>query len=179
MVRDITKNMKWKVVESFDCRHNYIDMEGNTPVLRKGAISAKDNERVVIPLNMRDGVIIGRGLGNEDWNLTAPHGAGRVLNKTEVKNRYTVTEYKKAMEGIYSPSIGSETLEEAPFAYRSPSIIEDAIKDSVKIESILKPVYNFKANKNESKQHGFKRMNDKKKSNVRPRNADRKRYRRQ
>ena len=141
ILEEICKAMKWKIEEIFNCTHNYIEEK----ILRKGAISAKKNEFVIIPINMRDGVIFGRGKGNEDWNFSAPHGAGRILKRTEVKNNHTLSEFKSAMKGIFSTSISKETLDESPFAYRKISDILPAIDESVEIEKILKPVYNFKA----------------------------------
>ena len=140
-------NLKWKEEERFTSIHNYIDFSGDTPILRKGAISAKDGERVIIPINMRDGVIIGTGLGNDDWNCSAPHGAGRVYRRSEVANHHTVSEFKKEMEGIYSSCIGKDTLDESPFAYRDIESIKSVIQDTVTIDKVLKPVYNYKAGK--------------------------------
>lgn len=151
MLEVILKEMKWKALEWTVCRHNYVDFTPETvsvlgsPVLRKGAISAKEGEHVIIPINMRDGILLGTGKGNTDWNLSAPHGAGRILKREDVKSRYTTSQYKKSMEGIYSPSVGPSTLDEAPFAYRSLDEIREAIGDTVTIDKILKPVYNFKA----------------------------------
>ena len=134
--------MKWKVEEIFNCTHNYVDAE---KILRKGAISAREGEKVLIPINMRDGVIVGRGKGNEDWNFSAPHGTGRIFKRTEVKNNFTLSEFKSAMKGIFSTSISKETLDESPFAYRKISDILPAIAETVEVEKILRPVYNFKA----------------------------------
>lgn len=142
---EIAKGMKWKLSDETDCIHNYIDFDMDVPVMRKGAISAKKDEAVIIPINMRDGVIIGKGIGNEDWNMSAPHGAGRILSREQVKNTYTVSQFKKAMDGIYSLSVGKGTLDEAPFAYRSIDDILPYIKETVEVKEILKPVYNFKA----------------------------------
>ena len=141
ILEEICKGMKWKIEEIFNCTHNYVEEK----ILRKGAISAKKNKFVIIPVNMRDGVIFGRGKGNFEWNNSAPHGAGRILKRTEVKNNHTLSEFKTAMKGIYSTSISKETLDESPFAYRKISDILTAIGDTVEIEKILKPVYNFKA----------------------------------
>lgn len=142
---ELAKGMKWKITETISCIHNYIDFSGKEPVLRKGAISAKEKEPVIIPINMRDGVLLGFGLGNQDWNCSAPHGAGRIIKRSDVKNHYTVSAFKKEMKGIYSTCIGKDTLDESPFAYRSISEISDAIKDTVKITDRLVPVYNFKS----------------------------------
>lgn len=145
MLEEIIKGMKWKIIEIIDCPHNYIDFTGEKAILRKGAISAREGETVIIPINMRDGVIIGKGKGNADWNFSAPHGSGRILKRTEVKNHHTLSEFKTAMKGIYSTSISKETLDESPFAYRKLEDVADAIADTVEIEKNLRPVYNFKA----------------------------------
>lgn len=145
MLEEICKSMKWKFSEIFNCTHNYVDFSGSQAILRKGAISAQKDELVLIPVNMRDGVIIGRGKGNEDWNCSAPHGAGRILKRTEVKNQHTLSEFKTSMKGIYSSTISKETLDESPFAYRGLEDITEAITETVEIEKILRPVYNFKA----------------------------------
>lgn len=142
ILEEISKAMKWKIFEIFNCTHNYIDDE---KILRKGAISAKNGEVVIIPVNMRDGVIFGKGKGNKDWNFSAPHGAGRILKRTEVKNNHTLSEFKAAMKGIYSTSINKDTLDESPFGYRKIDEILDSITETVEVEKILKPVYNFKA----------------------------------
>lgn len=142
MLEEICKGIKWKIEKIFNSTHNYIDAE---KILRKGAISAKAGEVVIIPVNMRDGVIFGHGKGNLDWNNSAPHGAGRILKRTEVKNNHTLSEFKSAMKGIYSTSINKDTLDESPFAYRKISDILPVIGETVEVEKILKPVYNFKA----------------------------------
>lgn len=146
MIDVITKGMKWKVEESFTCIHNYVDFSTpDHPILRKGAISAKAGERVIIPVNMRDGVILGTGLGNADWNCSAPHGSGRVYRRSDVDSHYTVSEFKKEMKGIYSTCINKDTLDEAPFAYRTLEDIAEVIGETVKIDKIIRPVYNYKA----------------------------------
>ena len=145
---EILKGMKWKEIERYESFHNYIGMlPDGTKILRKGAASACDGETVIIPINMRDGVILGVGKGNPDWNYSAPHGSGRVLRRDEVKNHYTVSAFKNDMKGIYSSSIGTGTLDEAPVAYRGIGEIVDVISDSVEVKEIVKPVYNFKAGK--------------------------------
>ncbi len=148
---ELVKGMKWKVDEYICCSHNYIEEpepSENTHgawILRKGAVSARKGESVIIPINMRDGVILGIGLGNAEWNYSAPHGSGRILKRGDVKSRYTVSHFKSEMKGIYSSCIGKETLDEAPFAYRALAEIKSAIRETVEIQQILKPVYNFKA----------------------------------
>jgi RNA-splicing ligase RtcB len=113
-------------------------------MLRKGAISARRGEDVIIPINMRDGVILGKGKGNTDWNNSAPHGSGRIASREVTVNSHTVSEFKASMKGIYSTCISKETLDEAPFAYRGIDYIREAIEDTVSITEILKPVYNYK-----------------------------------
>lgn len=142
IVREILKGMKWKAEELFSVAHNYIDALG---MLHKGSISAGSGERVIIPVNMKEGIIMGIGKGNQEWNNSAPHGSGRRLKREEVKSHYTVSEFKKEMKGVYSSCVGAETLDEAPFAYRSLTELADRIGDTVEITEILRPVYNFKA----------------------------------
>ncbi len=142
IVREILKGMKWKVVEQFSVAHNYLE---DTGILHKGSISARRGERVLIPANMKEGVILGIGKGNAEWNDSAPHGSGRRLKREDVKNQYTVSDFKKEMKGIYSSCIGADTLDEAPFAYRSITEITEQIKDTVQVTDVLKPVYNYKA----------------------------------
>ncbi|MDE6892138.1 MAG: RtcB family protein [Lachnospiraceae bacterium] len=142
IVREILKGMKWKALKQFSVPHNYVDDSG---MLRKGAVFAGKGEYVVIPANMRDGVILGIGKGSAQWNYSAPHGSGRKLKREDVKNRYTVSEFKKEMKGVYSSCVGADTLDEAPFAYRSIEEIIKQIKDTVEVTERLNPVYNFKA----------------------------------
>ena len=152
IVREILKGMKWKAVEQFSVAHNYLDDFG---VLRKGAIAAEKGARVIIPANMRDGMILGAGLGNEDWNRSAPHGSGRRMKREDIKSRYTVSDFKKEMKGIYSSCVGADTLDEAPFAYRSIMEIADRIGDTAQITEILRPVYNYKAGSKEPARNKF------------------------
>ncbi len=127
----------------FETIHNYISFEDN--IVRKGAISAKKDEMVLIPMNMRDGCIIGIGKGNEDWNCSAPHGAGRLMSRSQAKNDLTMGDFKKSMEGIYTTSVSYDTLDEAPMAYKPMQEIIDNIGDTIEILKIIKPIYNFKA----------------------------------
>lgn len=129
--------------DSFETIHNYISFEDN--IVRKGAIRANKGERVIIPINMRDGSIIAVGKGNEDWNNSAPHGAGRLMSRHKAKEMFKLEEFKKAMADIYSTSVLEETIDEAPFVYKPMQEIIDNIKDTVEIEKIIKPIYNFKA----------------------------------
>jgi len=149
MLDELAKEMKLKAEDEYSCIHNYIELGDDYRMLRKGAISAKSGETVIIPVNMRDGVILGIGKGNSDWNCSAPHGSGRLLKRTDVESRYTVSSFKKEMKGIYSSCISKDTLDEAPFAYRSLDEIEGQIADTVDVRQILTPVYNFKAGSNE------------------------------
>ncbi len=142
---ELIKGMKLKVLETFSCDHNYIETERDTAILRKGAVSAYEGERVAIPVNMRDGILLGTGKGNPDWNYSAPHGSGRILRRDEVQNLYTVSGFKKEMEGIYCSCIGKGTLDEAPFAYRDLGYIRQAVGDTVEIEKLLKPIYSYKS----------------------------------
>lgn len=142
IVREILKGMKWKAVEQFSVVHNYLEDAG---ILRKGSISARSGEKIIIPANMKEGSILGIGKGNPAWNYSAPHGSGRKLKREDVKNLHTVLEFKKEMKGIYSSCVGADTLDEAPFAYRSIAEIAERIKDTIAITEILKPIYNFKA----------------------------------
>lgn len=121
----------------------YIDTDAM--ILRKGAISAKAGERVVIPMNMRDGCLLGVGKGNAEWNFSAPHGAGRIMSRTDTKNHFTLSQYKKEMRGIYSTSISQETLDESPMAYKPIEAILDKIESTVAVTERIVPVYNFKA----------------------------------
>ena len=130
-------------VEAFHTVHNYIDT--NEMILRKGAIAAHNGEKVLIPINMRDGSVIAVGKGNPEWNFSAPHGAGRIMSRSKAKELIDMGSYKAAMEGIYTTSVNEHTLEEAPMAYKSLDDIIDVIRDSVDILDIMKPVYNFKA----------------------------------
>ena len=123
--------------------HNYIDLESN--ILRKGAISAKNGEVVAIPMNMRDGILVGVGKGNAEWNYSAPHGAGRLYSRSRAKEVFTVDEYKEAMSGIYTTCISESTLDEAPFVYKDYREIREAIEPTVDVLYRLKPIYNFKA----------------------------------
>lgn len=127
----------------FETIHNYINFEDN--IVRKGAIRADKNERVIIPINMRDGSIIAIGKGNEDWNNSAPHGAGRIMSRMQAQKTFQLDEFIKSMEGIYTTSVVEETIDEAPFVYKPMQEIIDNIKDTVEIKRIIKPIYNFKA----------------------------------
>ncbi len=130
--------------ESFHTIHNYIDTK--EMILRKGAIAAHAGEKVLIPINMRDGSVLAIGKGNPEWNYSAPHGAGRSMSRTKAKNELNLDEYREAMAGIYTTSVNEATLDEAPMAYKSLEDIIDVIKESVDVIEVMKPIYNFKAN---------------------------------
>ena len=143
IIKELEKRVGFKVLESFTTTHNYIDLESR--ILRKGAISAKKGERVLIPMNMRDGSLICMGKGNPDWNFSAPHGAGRIMSRSTAKEKITLTQFEQAMEGIYSTTISRKTIDEAPFAYKPMEEITAHIGDTVEIEAHITPLYNFKA----------------------------------
>ena len=130
-------------IEFIETIHNYIDVENK--IIRKGAVSAKEGEKLIIPINMRDGSLLCVGKGNDDWNNSAPHGAGRLMSRSKARQSVDMEEYIDSMEGIFSTSITEETKDESPFAYKSMDEIIENTKDTVNILSILKPVYNFKA----------------------------------
>lgn len=143
MMHEIIKGMKLDVVEQFTTVHNYIDT--TNMILRKGAVSAQRDEKLLIPINMKDGSLICKGKGNSEWNYSAPHGAGRLMSRTKAKNSFTVSEFKKVMKDIYTTSVNKETLDECPMAYKSIDDIVNNIEDTVEILDIIKPIYNFKA----------------------------------
>lgn len=143
MIHEIIKGMKLNVVEEFTTIHNYIDTE--TMILRKGAVSAQRNEKLLLPINMRDGSLICVGKGNENWNFSAPHGAGRLMSRTQAKNSFTLNQFKKTMEGIFTTSVKKETLDECPLAYKPMEEIINNIGDTVEIVHKITPIYNFKA----------------------------------
>lgn len=138
--------MNWRITkdtERFQTIHNYI--EHDTNMVRKGAISAKAGERLLIPINMRDGCIIGIGKGNDDWNQSAPHGAGRIMSRSKAKETVSLEEFEQSMKGIYTTSVNQSTIDESPMAYKPIDEIIANIQDTVEIERIIKPIYNFKA----------------------------------
>ena len=145
MGEELINRLGLEVKDSFTTIHNYIDLEDM--VLRKGAVSAKKNELLIIPINMRDGCLICKGKGNPDWNQTAPHGSGRTMKRSDAKVSISLEEYKDAMKGIFSTSVNESTLDESPMAYRSIDDILDVVEPSVDIVDITTPVYNFKASK--------------------------------
>lgn len=130
-------------IDGFHTIHNYIDTD--EMILRKGAIAAHEGEKVLIPINMRDGSVLAIGKGNPEWNYSAPHGAGRIMSRTKAKNELSMDEYKKEMAGVYTTSVNENTLDEAPMAYKSLDDIIDVIRESVDVIDVMKPIYNFKA----------------------------------
>ena len=139
----IVKNMGFHVVDSFTTIHNYIDLDNM--ILRKGAVSAQAGERLIVPINMRDGSLICVGKGNPEWNCSAPHGAGRLMSRADAKQSFTVAEFKKEMNGIFTTSVGRDTLDECPMAYKPIESILDNIRETVDVQHIIRPIYNFKA----------------------------------
>jgi len=128
---------------SVESVHNYINF--NDGVVRKGAISAHKGEMVIIPWNMRDGIVIGVGKGNEDWNNSAPHGAGRIMSRSKAKEQVSLAEFEESMKGIYTTCVSKNTIDESPMAYKDYKIVKELLVDSVDVELNLKPVFNFKA----------------------------------
>ena len=127
----------------FETIHNYISFEDN--IVRKGAIRANKNEKVLIPINMREGSIIAVGKGNQDWNCSAPHGAGRIMSRTKAKEKFKLEEFKQSMKDVYSTSVVEETIDESPMVYKSMQEIIENTKDTIEIQKTIRPIYNFKA----------------------------------
>jgi len=143
MAEIIIDRMKLEPLDSFHTIHNYIDIDNS--ILRKGAVSAKNGERLLIPLNMKDGSLICLGKGNPNWNFSAPHGAGRIMSRNRAKEVITLEQFKEVMKGVFSTTINKWTIDEAPQAYKSPDEIIKSIGETVEIVERLTPVYNFKA----------------------------------
>ena len=139
----VIEKMGWHVCEEFQTIHNYIDTKNM--ILRKGSVSAQDGEKLIIPINMRDGSLVCVGKGNPDWNYSAPHGAGRILSRSEAKDAVGIDEFRESMKGIYSSSVMESTIDESPMVYKPMEEIMENIKDTVDIVKVIKPVYNFKA----------------------------------
>ena len=139
----IISKMDLHPVDMFDTIHNYIDVKNM--ILRKGSISAQKDEKVLIPMNMRDGSLICLGKGNPDWNYSAPHGAGRIMSRSQAKTMVDMDEFTKSMSGIYSTSVVESTRDEAPMVYKPMDEIIKNIEDTVDIVDVIKPIYNFKA----------------------------------
>lgn len=145
IAKEISYGMEWDIdrfSKGFETIHNYI--EHDTNIVRKGAISAKKGETVLIPINMRDGCIIGKGKGNADWNYSAPHGAGRIMSRSKAKEKVSLEEFQQSMQGIYTTSVNRSTIDESPMAYKPIEEIVANIQDTVEIVKIIKPIYNFK-----------------------------------
>ena len=136
--------MGWQTVDSFETIHNYIDTKNM--ILRKGAVSAQKDERFIVPINMRDGSLICIGKGNDDWNYSAPHGAGRLMSRSNAKEAISMDEYRDAMNGIYTTSVNEDTIDEAPQVYKPIGEIIHAISPTADIVEVIKPIYNYKAN---------------------------------
>ena len=147
MAHTILKEMKLHAEDCFTTVHNYIDTKHN--LLRKGAVSAMEGEILLIPINMRDGSLLCVGKGNPDWNCSAPHGAGRLMSRSEAKNHFTVSQFKKEMEGIFTTSVSADTLDESPMVYKPMEEILSQIGDTVEVQKIIRPLYNFKAGREE------------------------------
>ncbi len=143
MADTILNGMGMHVKDRFSNVHNYVDAE--RMILRKGAVSANQGERLIIPLNMRDGALICTGLGNPDWNFSAPHGAGRACSRTDAKYAFSVEAFQEQMKGIYTTTANAGSVDECPMAYKSPEGIIAALGDTVRIEKRIHPIYNFKA----------------------------------
>ena len=143
MMQIITEGMNLTVTDQFTTIHNYIDTENM--ILRKGSVSAQKNEKLLIPINMRDGSLICIGKGNPEWNCSAPHGAGRIMSRKEAKRSLSVEEFEKQMQGIYSSTVNVKTLDESPMAYKDMKEIVENIEPTAEIIKTIKPVYNFKA----------------------------------
>jgi len=148
MAEIIVRRLGLSVQDMFHTTHNYIDHESN--IVRKGAISARAGEKLLIPINMRDGCIYGIGKGNDDWNQSAPHGAGRLMSRTQALKQLSVEEFREQMKGIYSTSVNARTLDEAPMAYKGMDAILRHIGPTVEVVDIFKPLYNFKAEETEN-----------------------------
>ena len=144
MAEILTERSGLTAVDGFHTIHNYIDTQ--EMILRKGAIAAHEGEKVLIPINMRDGSVLAIGKGNPEWNYSAPHGAGRIMSRSQAKEQLDLDEYRREMAGVYTTSVNEATLDEAPMAYKSLEDIIDVIRDSVDVIEVLKPIYNFKAN---------------------------------
>lgn len=139
----LVDKMNWRSLGAFETIHNYIEF--GTNIVRKGAISAKAGEKLLIPMNMRDGSLICTGLGNTDWNCSAPHGAGRIMSRSEAKELVSLDEFEKSMQGIFTTSVNQSTIDESPMVYKSMAEIVEKIADTVDVIKVIKPVYNYKA----------------------------------
>src|SRR5690606_32141653 len=143
MAKEIMDAMGFVEIGRIDTIHNYIDLQHM--ILRKGAISARKDELVIIPINMRDGSLLAKGKGNDDWNQSGPHGAGRILSRTKAKQLLELNDFTDTMKDVYTTSVSQDTIDESPFAYKTMQEIIDNTKETIEIQSVLKPIYNFKA----------------------------------
>ena len=139
----ILSKMGLTAISEWETIHNYIDLESNT--LRKGAVSAKSGEKLLIPINMKEGSLICIGKGNKSWNCSAPHGAGRLMSRSKAHETLNLEEFKQSMSNIYSSTVCESTLDEAPMAYKPIEVITEDIKETVEIVKVIKPIYNYKA----------------------------------
>lgn len=155
IARRIVKHLgvsKWGMESGFHTIHNYIDFTDG--IIRKGAIRCNEGELVIIPLNMRDGSILAKGKGNEDWNFSGPHGAGRLMSRSAAKESISMKDFRASMEGIYTTSVNKNTLDESPMAYKNANEIVEAVQDTVEVIEVIKPIYNFKASETEEDYKG-------------------------
>lgn len=144
IIKEINEKMGWESKELFSTIHNYIDTKNG--ILRKGAISAEIGEKVIIPINMRDGSIIAVGKGNSSWLFSAPHGAGRIMSRGQARRSIDMNDYEKSMEGIWTSCVSEKTIDESPMTYKPIAEILENIRDTVTVCEIIKPLYNYKAN---------------------------------
>lgn len=144
IARSVLKAMKWKEVDSFDTMHNYIDFSGNVPIIRKGSVSASKDERLVIPMNMAFGSFICTGLGEDMWNQSAPHGAGRIMSRSDAKETLSMSDYKSSMQDVWSSCVSIDTVDESPGAYKAPDEIASVLGKTVNIDEHIQSKYNFK-----------------------------------
>ena len=140
---EMIRGMGLHVNEQFSTIHNYIDTDAM--ILRKGAVSAMTGQKLIIPINMRDGSLVCVGKGNADWNFSAPHGAGRLMSRSAARQSFTLTQFKAKMEGVYSTSVSRDTIDECPMAYKAMDDIVSNIGPTAEIISVLRPIYNFKS----------------------------------
>lgn len=145
IIKDIVDYMGFNVCDEFETIHNYVSYDNNNLIMRKGAVDASLNKKLIIPMNMRDGSLICIGRGNPEWNYSAPHGAGRLMSRTEAKKQLSMSDFKDNMNGIYTTTVNEGTLDESPMAYKPMEEIVENVKDTVDIIEIIKPVYNFKS----------------------------------
>ncbi|MCQ2425796.1 MAG: RtcB family protein [Lachnospiraceae bacterium] len=147
ITEELVRGLGVRVTDRVDTVHNYIDPESK--ILRKGAVSARQGERLVIPFNMRDGAVLCVGLGNPEWNFSAPHGAGRACSRSDAKHAYTVEQFEREMEGVWSSTVGKDTIDECPMAYKSPDRVLPWLSETAEVVLSMRPVYNFKAGDSE------------------------------